>query len=151
MQTCSYLFGITTIICALAISGGCATPVDRHTLMVDTTAAGRSTYLPEEFEELLESLGYEWLPLTDPDIGHPVKIATVYGEYRMLFRCRHAADIKVDVHMRQDGKFAGLHFRQDDKPSLDANAAQYYQQLRDRLEFEFGPDRVSENHPLLVP
>jgi hypothetical protein len=139
------------MIYALAISGGCATPVDRYTLMVDTREAGRSAYLPEEFEQLLESLGYEWLPLADPDIGHPVKIATIYGEYRMLFQLRYAADIKVDVHIRQDGKFAGLHFKQDERPSLDEDATQYYMQLRERLEFEFGPDRVSGNHPLLAP
>ena len=138
------------IAVVLAVAGGCAT-TGGHTLLVDTREAGRSEYLPEEFERLLESLGYEWLPLTDPDIGHPVKIATVYGQYRMLFQSRHAAGIKVDVHIRQDGNSAGLHFRQDSRPSLDADAIQHYLQLRERLEFEFGPDRVSENHPLLAP
>jgi hypothetical protein len=46
-------------------------------------------------------------PVTDPDIGHPVRVATIYREYRMKFRTRDASGILIDVHIRQDGQSAG--------------------------------------------
>ena len=134
----------------LTVPGGCAT-IGGDTLLVMTSRAAGTEYLPDEFERLLDSLGYEWVPVTDPDIGHPVKVATIYGEYRMRFQARDATGIKVDVHIRQDGQSASLHVTQDGRDSLDADATQHRLQLRERLEFEFGAGNVSENRPLLAP
>ena len=122
-----------------------------NSLLVKTRDASRTQYLPAGFQSMLESLGYEWIPVKDPDVGHPVKIATVNEQYRMRFQARDATGIKVDVHIRQDGHSAGLYFTQDGTPSLDAEATVRLQQLRRRLEFEFGTDRVSANRPLLTP
>jgi hypothetical protein len=138
------------LISALGLGSGC-TATGSNTLLVMTREAANSQYLPDEFERLLDSLGYEWVPVTDPDIGHPVKIATIYSEYRMQFRSRDAPGIRIDVHIRQDGQSAGLHFYQNDNKSLDAAAARRYQQLRERLELEFGSSHVVDNRTLMTP
>jgi hypothetical protein len=137
-------------ITVLALVTGC-TATGSHTLLVKTQEAANSQYLPDEFERLLDSLGYEWLPVTDPDIGHPVRVATIYREYRMKFRARDASGILIDVPIRQDGQSAGLHFYQNDNNSLGAAAVRRYQQLRERLELEFGSSRVIDKRPLLAP
>ena len=135
---------------ALVAAGGCAT-TGHDTLLIKTAEAASTQNLPEEFTRMLEALGYEWVPVTDPDIGHRVKVATVHGEYRMRFRARDAAGIQIDVHIRKDGGSAGLHFTQDGGETLDAGARRRYLQLRERLEFEFGDDNVVDNRPLLAP
>lgn len=141
---------VLILVTALGLVTGC-TATASHTLLVKTREAANSQYLPDEFERLLDSLGYEWVPVTDPDIGHPVKVATIYREYRMQFRARDASGILIDVHIRQDGQSAGLHFYQDDSKSPDAAASGRYQQLRERLELEFGASRVIDKRPLLAP
>ncbi len=144
------LAAVCLSIAILAFSSGCTTSGSKS-LLVMTRGESQSQYLPGKFESLLESLGYEWVPVKDPDVGHPVKIATVNGQYRMRFQARDASGIMVDVHMRQDGQSAGLHFTQNGGPSLDAEAVERYRQTRERLEFAFGADRVSANRPLLTP
>lgn len=144
------LAAVCVSITMLVLSSACTTG-GANSLLVKTRDASRSQYLPSGFQALMESLDYEWIPVKDPDIGHPVKIATVNGQYRMRFQARDATGIKVDVHIRQDGHSAGLYFTQDGTPSLDAEATVRFQKLRQRLEFEFGTDRVSANRPLLTP
>lgn len=141
---------VSVSIAILAFSSACTTS-GGNSLLVKTRGASQSQYLPGKFESLLETLGYEWVPVKDPDVGHPLKIATVNGQYRMRFQAHDASDILVDVHLRQDGQSVGLHFTQNGGTSLDTEATERYQQLRKRLEFEFGADRVSANRPLLKP
>ena len=48
---------------------------------------------------MMDILGYDRLPIRDPDTRQPVAIATVNGQYRMLFQFRENASIRVDAHI----------------------------------------------------
>ena len=40
-------------------------------------------YMPGEITAMLEDLGYVWVPVHDPAVGHGVEVAQLYGQYRM--------------------------------------------------------------------
>jgi hypothetical protein len=139
------------LMLAALLQSGCATVTGGRTLDVDTGNLEGVQNMPQEISRMLEALGYESLPVHDPDIGHPVKIAEQNGQYRMLFQARGNPAIRVEVHIRVAGNRTGLHFYEVGNKSLGESARQHYQQLKQRLVLEFGADNVTDNHPLLAP
>ena len=138
------------LLAALFLSS-CTTVTGGRTLDVDTGDIESIPSLPQETSRMMESLGYDWLPVHDPDIGHPVKIAEHNGQYRMLFQARDNTAIRVEIHIRIAGKHTGLHFYEVGNKKLGTAAQQHYRKLRQRLVLEFGADNITENHPLLAP
>ena len=130
---------------------GCTTVTGGRTLKVDTGNIESIQSMPQEISRMLESLGYDWLPVHDPDIGHPVQVAEHNGQYRMLFQLRDDPKIRVEVHTRVAGNHTGLHFYDTGNKELDASARQRYHELKQRLILEFGADNVTDRHPLLAP
>jgi len=130
---------------------GCATVTGGRTLDVDTGGIESVQSMPQEISRLLDELGYQWLPVHDPDIGQPIKVAEINGQYRMLFQARDNPAIRIEVHIRETGQYTGLHFYDTGNKQLDAAAQQQYRKLRDRLVLEFGPNHVTDTHPLLTP
>ena len=139
------------LMLAALLQSGCAAVTGGRTLDVDTGHLEGAQYMPQEISRMLEALGYESLPVHDPDIGHPVKIAEQNGQYRMLFQARDYPAIRVEVHIQVVGNHTGLHFDEVGNKSLGEPARQRYQQLKQRLVLEFGADNVTDNHPLLAP
>lgn len=85
---------------------GCATTAG-HSLMIDARQVPAVQYMPGEITAMLEDLGYELIP--DPD---PVKTAERYAEYRMQFKARDAANIRIDVHIKMVNNVTSLHLYQ---------------------------------------
>jgi len=139
------------LMLAALLQSGCASVTGGRTVDVDTGNLEGAQNMPQEISRMLESLGYESLPVHDPDIGHPVKIAEQNGQYRMLFQARANPAIRVEVHIRVAGNHTGLHFYDTGNKEPGAAALQYYQKLKQRLVFEFGADNVTDKHPLLAP
>ena len=139
------------LMLAALFQSGCTTVTGGRTLEVDTGDIEGVQYMPQEISRMLEALGYEWLPVHDPDIGHPVKVAEYQGQYRMLFQARDNTALRVEVHIRVAGNHTGLHFYEVDSKDLGAAARAHYRQLKQRLVLEFGADNVTDNHPLLAP
>jgi hypothetical protein len=139
------------LLLPLLLQSACTTVTGGRTLDVDTRDLEGVQYMPQEISRMLEALGYEWLPVHDPDIGHPVKVAEYQGQYRMLFQVRDNTAIRVEVHIRVTGNHTGLHFYEVGNRDLGEPAREHYRKLRQRLVLEFGADNVTEKHPLLAP
>jgi hypothetical protein len=114
--------------------------------MIDTRRVPAVQYMPGEITAMLEDLGYELIP--DPD---PLQTAQRYAEYRMQFKARDAASARVDVHIRMVDNVTGLHlYRVGEKGSMPVTTERY-RELRQRVEFQFGAENVSDKHPFLTP
>ena len=100
---------------------------------------------------MMDILGYDRLPIRDPDTRQPVAIATVNGQYRMLFQFRENASIQVDVHIVIGHGAIGLHIYQPGNEGLDNVAVQQYDKLRQRLILQYGAEHVSDSHPAFTP
>jgi hypothetical protein len=87
----------------------------------------------------------------DPDVGHPVKVAETNGQYRMLFQSRAVPAVRVAVHIRVNGNTLGMHIYETGRSGLGDQGMRLYRELRQRLEFEYGADKVTESLPLLSP
>ena len=139
------------LMLAALLQSGCTTVTGGRTLDVDTGDLESVQNMPQEISRMLEALGYEWLTVHDPDIGHPVKVAEHNGQYRMLFQARDNTAIRVEVHIRVAGNHTGLHFYEVGNKNLGEPARAHYRKLKQRLVLEFGADNVTDNHPLLAP
>jgi len=112
---CSAPVALGVLVCLWLT--GCATTGDQS-LMIDTRQVPAVQYMPGEITAMLEDLGYELIP--DPD---PVKTAERYAEYRMQFKARDAAGIRIDVHIEMVNNVTGLHlYRVGQKGPMPAKA-----------------------------
>ncbi len=135
-------------ICMLLIAS-CASP--GATLKVKPQREAGIQYSPQEVSRMMDILGYERLPIRDPDTRQPVAIATAHGQYRMLFQFRENTSIQVDVHIVIGHGAIGLHIYQPGNEGLDNAAVQQYDKLRQRLTLQYGAEHVSDSHPAFTP
>lgn len=141
------------VFCTVAVVGfvmslwvtACATN-GSHSLMIDARQVPAVQYMPGEITAMLEDLGYQLIP--DPD---PIKSAERYAEYRLQFKARDAADIRIDVHIKMVTNVTGLHLYQRGEKEPTAETAERYRQLKKRVERQFGAENVSDTHPFLTP
>jgi len=96
---------------------------------------------------MMTILGYQQLRVKDPVTGQSVSVAEKYGEYRLLFQSPEDNNIQVDIHIvKTDGRIT-LYFYNINNSALDTSSLHSYEQLRQRLEFEYGAENVSGSHP----
>lgn len=141
---------ILTVVTAVFYTG-CADITGGRTLEASTRGLEGAQYQPQEVLRMLESLGYQWLPVHDPDSGHPVRVAEIDDQYRMLLQSRTVPSVRVEVHIRVNGNTLGLHLYETGNRELSDRGKQLYRELRQRLVLEYGADNITENHPLLTP
>jgi len=146
MESVGPLFAIVALSALMCLwLPGCATTGDQS-LMIDTRRVPAVQYMPGEITAMLEDLGYQLIP--DPD---PLKSTERYAEYRMQFKARDAADIRIDVHIKVVNNVTGLHVYQVGEKKSTAATTERYRELRKRVELEFGAENVSDKHPFLTP
>jgi hypothetical protein len=116
----------------------CAT-APGHRLTIDARQVPAVQYMPGEITAMLEDLGYQLIP--DPD---PVKTVERYAEYRMQFKARDAADIRIDVHIKMVNRVTSLYLYAGGEKVATAATAKRYRQLRKRVEMQFGAENVSD-------
>ena len=90
----------------------------------------------------MSELGYKQLDILSPETGQPVPVVEKYGEYRILFAAIGDTDIKVSVHINEQGGKGKLTLYREGENDLDSRARERYQALADRLVLHFGHDNV---------
>jgi hypothetical protein len=111
-----------------------------HTLQLspaEVPAAG--LYMPDEIRRMMQDLGYQQVVDSDP-----VRTAERYQEYRTQYRLYDGSEFRVDVHMRMVGNDTCFYFYQVGREFPDEAGERRYQELRARLQFQFGAGNVSE-------
>jgi len=143
--------GMAMVLFALLWSvPGCASAGGK-TLTIDARHAVDVRDMRSEIASMLEDLGYEWQPITDPSTGQPVQVAEKYGQYRMLFRAADNGAMEIDVHVRKDNKMATLYFSETGTDRYSDTALDYFSRLKERTMLEFGADNVSDKHSFSMP
>ena len=139
------------VLCTLLVfMPGCASTGGKS-LRIDTWKIVGVQNMHSEITFMLESLGYEWQPVRDPVTGQPVKVADVFGQYRMQFRAVGKVTVQVDVHIRKDNRVTGLHFSEVGADQPGAVAMDYYRKLKERTVQRFGADNVSDKRSFMTP
>lgn len=149
LKIISFRFQISVLLAALiGFASGCST-TGAAILKIDTGDLVGVQYMPQEISRMLDDLGYDWIPVYDPAIRQPVKVAEQYGQYRMRFQARDRSDIRIDVHIRITGNTTTLRFHEVAAKDATSVSEKYYRKLRDRLVLEFGPENVSGGPSIL--
>jgi len=146
MESASPLFVVAALSALMYLwLPGCTTTGSQG-LMIDTRQLPAVQYMPGEITAMLEDLGYQLIP--DPD---PVTSAERYAEYRMQFKARDDANIRIGVHIKLVSSVTGLHLYQLGEKGSTAATTERYRELRKRVEHQFGAENVSDRHPFLTP
>jgi len=96
---------------------------------------------------MMTDLGYQQLRVKDPVTEQSVAVAEKFGEYRLLFQSPEDNNIRVDIHIvKTDGRIALYLYRIDNSPPGETSQ-RLYEQLRQRLESEYGTENVSSSYP----
>lgn len=134
------------IICLLALATACATQ-QAITLKVNSRHVKGVQYAPQEVTHMMTDLGYQQLRVKDPVTEQSVAVAEKFGEYRLLFQSLEDNNIRVDIHIaKMDGRIA-LYLYNINNSSPGETSLRLYEQLRQRLESEYGSENVSSSHP----
>ncbi len=135
-------FPLTALLAALALFlSSCSTP-GSTVLKIDAGDLQGVQSLRQEITWMLNDLGYDWVPVQDPNVSLPVQAYRHAGQWRMLFQARNRPEIKIDARFDIDGARATLRFHEIGNEGFSAESEPYYRKLRQRLVLEFGPDRV---------
>ena len=138
------------IIVLAALATACATQT-ALTLEVNSKHVEGAQYLPQELTRMMTDLGYQQLRVKDPVTEQSVTVKEQYGQYRMLFQSLEDSNIRIDIHIvKADGRI-GLHFYDIHNNSPSSTSMRLYEQLRQRLNHEFGAENVSDNRTVLSP
>ena len=134
------------IICLLAQVMACATQ-QAITLEVNSRHVEGVQYAPQEVTHMMTDLGYQQLRVKDPVTEQSVAVAENSGEYRLLFQSLEDKNIRVDIHIvKTDGKIALYLYNINNSPPGET-LLRLYEQLRQRLETEYGAGSVRSSRP----
>ena len=134
------------MIFLLAFMMACATQ-NTLTLKVNPRHDEGVQYSPQEVTRMMTDLGYQHLRVKDPVTEQSVSVAEKQGEYRLLFQSLEDNNIRVDIHIvKADGRIA-LYFYNINNSMPGESSLRLYEQLRQRLRFEYGAENVSGSHP----
>jgi hypothetical protein len=83
----------------------------------------------------------------DPVTQQSVAVAEQYGEYRLLFQSLENNNIRVDIHADMaDGRIV-LYFYEINQGTLGNSELRLYEQLEQRVRFEYGAEHVRTSRP----
>jgi hypothetical protein len=118
------------VLTACAASGG-------QRLTLDSRHVPAVGYLPDEVTAMLDDLGYEVMPESDA-----ARRAQSFDDYKLQFKARDAANVRIDVDFRLTGKLTGMHLYNIDEKTPSAATLQRHNALKTRVQQEFGVDSV---------
>ena len=137
------------LILSMLFLAGCATQ-SGHILKVNPGDVKALQYMPDEISDVLEELGYSWVPLVDPETKRQVKMTSVYEEYRMRYQ-NPDQGIMIDVHIRNRDNVTGLHLKQTGKSGDGRSLNEQFQRLKQHLQAVFGQENVRESSAIMAP
>lgn len=120
---------------------GCTT-TGGATLSIDAQRVIAPQSMPDEIADMLSALGYDWIPVADPNVLHGVKVGKQDGEYRMLFQHLTDRKVRIDVRIRRFDDFTRLNLYEIDSRTLSPSSRTLLQRLRERVVLEFGDANV---------
>ena len=91
--------------------------------------------------------GAQQLRVEDPVTQQSAAVGERYGEYRLLFQSLENDNIRVDIHADMtDGRIA-LYFYDINQGALGSSELRLYEQLEQRVKFEYGAEHVRASRP----
>jgi hypothetical protein len=126
----------------VVFSSGCAS-TGGETIEIDMRHVAGRQHMPDELSDMLRDLGYDWVPIPDPDSRLAVKTVQQDGEYRMRFEQSAGGQVRIDVRIRQKDGFTHLHFYDPANQALNASSMALLRELQQRVALEFGAANVS--------
>ena len=137
------------LMLSMLFLASCATQ-SGHILRVNPSDVKALQYMPEEISDVLEELGYSWVPLVDPETKRQVKMTSVFKEYRMRYQ-NPDQSITIDVHIRNRDNVTGLHLKQTGNTRDGRSLNEQFQRLKRHLQEVFGQENVRESSAILTP
>lgn len=132
------LFFSTFVLLALGCASG-----GGQTLKIDMQDVAGRQHVPDELTDMLGDLGYEWIPIHDPNARRDVKVVQQDGEYRMRFEYVQTKQVRIDARIRMQDGFTRLHFYEPGSQTLSAPAQGLLKKLQQRVVQEFGEANVT--------
>ena len=132
----SCLRNLTLYAAMVLLVSGCASS-SHQKMVIDTREVPAVEDLPKEVKAMLEDMGYEVIPESDAK-----RWERNFIDYKMQFKARDAENVRVDVDFRLLHKQAGIHLYNTDEKTPGAATMQRYEELKKRVEWEFGADSV---------
>lgn len=126
----------------VVLSTGCAS-TGGETIEIDQRHVTGRQHMPDELSDMLRDLGYDWVPIPDPDSRLAVKTVQQDGEYRMRFEHVTGGQVRIDARIRRKDGFTHLHFYEPASRTLSASSMVLLQKLQQRVALEFGAANVS--------
>lgn len=136
---------LTLLLFAVALHG-CSTPQALKIRVKPSHDAGVQ-YPPEELARMITDLGYQQLRVEDPVTQQSVTVGEKYGEYRLLFQSLENNHIHVDVHVVQADGHIALYFYDRNQGTPGDSGLRLYEQLVERVRFEYGDAHVHASQP----
>lgn len=136
------------VICVLLavaftlLAQGCASG-GGETLKIDVRHVAGQQHMPDELTAMLSDLGYQWIPILDPNVQRNVKVVQLDGEYRMRFEYVQTKRVRIDVRIRMRDGFTHLHFYEPASPALGEASRALLHKLQQRANLEFGDANVT--------
>jgi hypothetical protein len=128
---------LVMLLAGLLLSAGCATR-SGESLVIDTRDVVGVRFMPDELADMLQGLGYNWIPILDPAIRQDVKMFRQDGEYHMRFEYRETRQVRIDARMRSQDGFTRLHFYEPGSETLSPSSTALFKQLQERAALQFG-------------
>ena len=128
---------LVMLLAGLLLSAGCATR-SGESLVIDTRDVVGVRFMPDELADMLQGLGYNWIPILDPAIRQEVKMFRQDGEYHMRFEYRETRQVRIDARMRSQDGFTRLHFYEPGSETLSPSSTALFKQLQERAALQFG-------------
>ena len=113
------------------------------TLKIDARHVMGLWYMPDELSSMLRDLGFEWIPIVDPETEHEVKMVQQDGAWRMRFEFVKTAQARIDARIRMQDGLTRLHFYEPGSQTLSASSKELLRKLQIRATQEFGKANVS--------
>jgi len=114
-----------------------------ETLKIDMQHLVGRQNMPDELTYMLRGLGYDWIPLADPNSHGGVRVIQHYNEYRMLFGHTEAKQVRIDVHIGLQNNATRLRFYEIGSSILSPSAKDLLQKLRERTAAVFGSSNIA--------
>ena len=138
---------ILLVTCMMLLTVMACTTGHALSLKVSTAHVAGAQYAPGELTRMMTDLGYQQLRVEDPVTQQSAAVGERYGEYRLLFQSLENNNIRVDIHADMaDGRIA-LYFYDINQGALGSSELRLYEQLEQRVKFEYGAEHVRASRP----
>lgn len=132
---------LSVLLVLTLLSLGCASGGGER-IRIDMRDVEGHGYMPGEVTAMLQALGYDWVPIPDPNSRREVQTVKQDDEYRMQFEYLETRQVRIDVRIRQKDDFTRLHFYEPGSGTLSASSRELLERLQQRIVREFGAPNV---------